>query len=373
MSTTQRNGARTVTARPPREGCGCKPNKDGLCCATKACGCRKEGEECGPHCDCGGTFTAPAPLCDGHQLPCALVTTKEGANRGRRFFGCSKSRAESCGYFRWAQGQEAPNGGCCARARRQLPGGTGDTADAAIDLSDDGLDAEAPGTGGGRGGRGGRGGGGGSGGSRGGGGRGGGRGAGRGGGGAGRGTGAGGGTGGGAARKKPMRKGKRKRCSLGAGCPYKHEPQHVSEYFHSDEEEEAAAQPVCQAGLEPYNSTPQRLRVCSRAWSLALGRAACMGSAAPADGAAAGAAAARTAGARQARARVSAGPAAASAAAAAASAAAAAASAAAAAAARACRARCAASACPSAPPSSCTWRSTSARATCTGCASSRRA
>ena len=69
MSTTQRNGARTVTARPPREGCGCKPNKDGLCCATKACGCRKEGEECGPHCDCGGTFTAPAPLCDGHQLP----------------------------------------------------------------------------------------------------------------------------------------------------------------------------------------------------------------------------------------------------------------------------------------------------------------
>ena len=78
-----------------------------------------------------------------------------------------------------------------------------------------------------------------------------------------------------------MRKGKRKRCSLGAGCPYKHEQQHVSEYFHSDEEEEAAAQPVCQAGLEPQNSTPRRLWVCcSRAWSLASGRGACMGSAA---------------------------------------------------------------------------------------------
>ena len=355
MSTTQRNGARTVTARPPREGCGCKPNKDGLCCATKACGCRKEGEECGPHCDCGGTFTAPAPLCDGHQLPCALVTTKEGANRGRRFFGCSKSRAESCGFFRWAQAQDAPNGGCCARAKRELPGGTGDTADAAIDLSGGGLDLGARGTGGGRGGRGGGGGGGG-----------GGRGAGRGGGGAGGGTGGVGGTGGGATRKKPMRKGKRKRCSLGAGCPYKHEHQHMSEYFHSDDEEEPAAQPVCQAGLEPQDSTPQRPWVCcSRARSLALRRAACMGSAAPADGAAAGAAAARTAGARQARARVSAGRAAAWAVAAAASAAVVAATA--------CRARCAASACPSGRPSSCTWRSMSARATCTGCASSRRA
>ena len=105
MSTAQRSrsGTSTVTARPPKEGCGCKPNKDGLCCATKACGCRKEGEECGPGCDCGGAFTEAAPLCDGHQLPCALVTTKEGANRGRRFFGCVKSCAESCGFFRWAQ------------------------------------------------------------------------------------------------------------------------------------------------------------------------------------------------------------------------------------------------------------------------------
>ena len=30
-----RNGTSTVTARPPKEGCSCKPNKDGLCCATK--------------------------------------------------------------------------------------------------------------------------------------------------------------------------------------------------------------------------------------------------------------------------------------------------------------------------------------------------
>eukprot|EP00964_Phaeocystis_antarctica_P056618 scaffold33415_cov51-Phaeocystis_antarctica.AAC.3 len=176
MSTAQRSrsGTSTVTARPPKEGCGCKPNKDGLCCATKACGCRKEGEECGPGCDCGGAFTEAAPLCDGHQLPCALVTTKEGANRGRRFFACVKSRAESCGpnsrpnpppphstptFFRWAQGQDAANGGCCARAKEELPGGTGDTADAAIDLGGDWLGAGAPGTGGGRGGGGGGGGG----------------------------------------------------------------------------------------------------------------------------------------------------------------------------------------------------------------------
>ena len=358
MSTAQRSrsGTSTVTARPPKEGCGCKPNKDGLCCATKACGCRKEGEECGPGCDCGGAFTEPAPLCDGHQLPCALVTTKEGANRGRRFFGCAKSRAESCGFFRWAQGQDAANGGCCARAMEELPGSAGNTADAAIDLSGDWLGAGGRGTGGGRGG--------------------GGRGGSSGGRGGGRGGGGGGGTGGGAARgqgkepaakKKPMRKGKKKRCDQGAGCVYKHEHQHMGEYFHSDDEEEPAAPPVCQTGLEPRNSRLQAGLLLTRV-SLALGRAACRGSAAPADGAApAGAAAARTAGARQAPALVSAELAAASAAAVASAAAAAAAVAAA------CHVRCAASPCPSVWRSSCTWRSTSGRATCSGCASSRRA
>ena len=127
-------------------------------------------------------------------------------------------------FFRWAQGQDAANGGCCARAKEELPGGTGDTADAAIDLGGDWLGAGAPGTGGGRGGGGG--GGGGSSGGR----------------GAGRGGGGGGGAGGGAARgrgkepaaakKKPMRKGKKKRCDQGAGCVYKHEHQHMGEYFH---------------------------------------------------------------------------------------------------------------------------------------------
>ena len=59
----------------------------------------------------------------------------------------------------------------------------------------------------------------------------------------------------------------------GRGLPVQARAAAREQYFHSDEEEEAAAQPVCQAGLEPQNSTPRRLWVCcSRAWSLASGR-----------------------------------------------------------------------------------------------------
>ena len=118
---------RTASAAPQSESgmhpppCACALRNAPLP-RRRACGCRKEGEECGPGCDCGGAYTQPAPLCPGHQLPCTLKTVGEGKeNTGRRFFACPKARAEQCDFFRWAQGQGAPNGGCCARAKEQMP------------------------------------------------------------------------------------------------------------------------------------------------------------------------------------------------------------------------------------------------------------
>lgn len=43
------------------------------------------------------------PLCPGHGEPCQeLVVQKEGPNKGRKFFACSRSRDEQCKFFAWA-------------------------------------------------------------------------------------------------------------------------------------------------------------------------------------------------------------------------------------------------------------------------------
>ncbi|CAM9272820.1 unnamed protein product [Scytosiphon promiscuus] len=41
-------------------------------------------------------------LCEGHQEPCRRrITQKEGPNKGRPFFGCPRTRSESCNHFEW--------------------------------------------------------------------------------------------------------------------------------------------------------------------------------------------------------------------------------------------------------------------------------
>ena len=45
-----------------------------------------------------------APTCPIHRLPARLLVVKKaGPNRGRRFFSCSFSSKESCGFFMWAE------------------------------------------------------------------------------------------------------------------------------------------------------------------------------------------------------------------------------------------------------------------------------
>ena len=45
-----------------------------------------------------------APTCPLHRLPARLLVVKKaGANRGRRFYACSFSSDESCGFFMWAE------------------------------------------------------------------------------------------------------------------------------------------------------------------------------------------------------------------------------------------------------------------------------
>ncbi|KAJ2253651.1 DNA topoisomerase 3-alpha [Coemansia sp. RSA 455] len=49
----------------------------------------------------GGGATSSVPMCSC-QLPASrLVTAKEGANKGRPFFKCSKGASGGCGYFEW--------------------------------------------------------------------------------------------------------------------------------------------------------------------------------------------------------------------------------------------------------------------------------
>lgn len=45
-----------------------------------------------------------APLCPAHRLPARLLVVKKaGPNRGRRFYGCSLSSEDGCGFFMWAE------------------------------------------------------------------------------------------------------------------------------------------------------------------------------------------------------------------------------------------------------------------------------
>lgn len=49
------------------------------------------------------SFTAVAPFCSGHQLPCKSWTVrKTGANKGRKFWSCPMDRSERCDFFSWA-------------------------------------------------------------------------------------------------------------------------------------------------------------------------------------------------------------------------------------------------------------------------------
>ena len=113
------SGARTQTVRAPREGCGCKPNSDGLCCATGRCPCRQKNAKCGPECSCGGMSGERAPMCTGHGAPAERQTVKkEGPNKGRQFFACPRKRDERCDFFAWC----APNAGCCANPLNAVDG-----------------------------------------------------------------------------------------------------------------------------------------------------------------------------------------------------------------------------------------------------------
>ena len=42
--------------------------------------------------------------------PHSLTVNKEGTNKGRQFFGCSKPRDQGCGFFQWAD-QDGNQGG----------------------------------------------------------------------------------------------------------------------------------------------------------------------------------------------------------------------------------------------------------------------
>ena len=230
MSATrvQGGGTRTVTARPPREGCSCKPDlASGRCCASMRCSCHKNGQGCSESCACAGR-PGEAPLCNCAEPKrgISLAVKKEGDNQGRRFFKC-----QDCDFFQWA-GER----GACANpntdaeldqpAKRPKPNGAHDGLfDNAIDLDDEelggssarGAGARGRGGGGGRG-RGGGGGGGGGGGAP----------------SAPHGGGARGGKGGGG------KGGRKKKCDKGAACPYQHEHQHCAEYSHPTGEPPAA-------------------------------------------------------------------------------------------------------------------------------------
>ena len=44
------------------------------------------------------------PACSGHQLPAKLITVrKDGANKGRKFYGCAYPADQRCKFFMWAE------------------------------------------------------------------------------------------------------------------------------------------------------------------------------------------------------------------------------------------------------------------------------
>ncbi|KAM7111546.1 endonuclease 8-like 3 isoform 1-T1 [Molossus nigricans] len=56
-----------------------------------------------PGAEGAGARPAGPPRCRGHGRPCALrVVSKDGENKGRRFFACPLPRGAQCGFFEWA-------------------------------------------------------------------------------------------------------------------------------------------------------------------------------------------------------------------------------------------------------------------------------
>ncbi|KWU47267.1 prokaryotic type I DNA topoisomerase [Rhodotorula sp. JG-1b] len=49
--------------------------------------------------------TANVPLCNCPETAAERTVSKEGPNRGRKFFGCAKPIGEGCGFFAWADDQ----------------------------------------------------------------------------------------------------------------------------------------------------------------------------------------------------------------------------------------------------------------------------
>ncbi|PIA13720.1 DNA topoisomerase 3-alpha [Coemansia reversa NRRL 1564] len=50
------------------------------------------------------------PLCDCNIPSARRVVAKEGANKGRPFFACTKPQVSRCDFFKWGDEQNAPNG-----------------------------------------------------------------------------------------------------------------------------------------------------------------------------------------------------------------------------------------------------------------------
>ena len=48
----------------------------------------------------GDTNTVKKPYCR-HGFPCCIPIVKEGVNKDREFFCCSKGKEDSCGFFQW--------------------------------------------------------------------------------------------------------------------------------------------------------------------------------------------------------------------------------------------------------------------------------
>ena len=235
MATASRGGGtRTQTARPPREGCGCKPSSSGQCCTSRACGCRKDSKGCEAGCACGGV-KGVAPVCDCDEPKKLLYIAGEGDNKGRPFWGCPKPQDQRCeNAFRWAD-----RSGSCANPHTADGGGAGSSSGvgggaglfAPINLDSDDDDGGGGSGGGGRGG--GRGGGGGASSTS--------AGKAKVGGASGRGGGGGGGRGGGRGGSGRGGGRRKKACEHGAACPFQHEHQHTSEYSHPSDAEHAPA------------------------------------------------------------------------------------------------------------------------------------
>ena len=81
------------------KSCSCTFDpKTGACCSTAMCGCRKRNKACSDSCCCA------RPVCyckDGNKMAVLREVEKEGPNRGRKFFGCGNSQNARCDFFAW--------------------------------------------------------------------------------------------------------------------------------------------------------------------------------------------------------------------------------------------------------------------------------